>query len=157
MKFCIDHDLHIHSHLSLCSHDEEQTPARSLEYAVKNELGCKVRSIELNLCQRCAAHLQSAVDVEESLRVGRGAVNAAIDGVSRVMMGIQRVPGEAYATEIDYSDISKIANMIRAVPDKFINAVGNNVTDECARYLLPLIAGNTEPRWENGMPVYCII
>jgi HisJ family histidinol phosphate phosphatase len=38
MKFCIDHDLHIHSHLSLCSHDEEQTPARILEYAVKNGL-----------------------------------------------------------------------------------------------------------------------
>ena len=130
---------------------------KALELAVRDHFGCKVRSIELNLCQRCAAHLQSAVDVEESLRVGRAAVAAAIDGVSRVMMGIQRVSDEPYATEIDYSDISKIANMIREVPDKFINAEGNNVTDECARYLLPLIEGNTEPEWKNGLPVYCII
>jgi 6-phosphofructokinase 1 len=89
--------------------------------------------------------------------VGRAAVAAAINGVSRVMMGIQRVSTEPYATEIDYSDISKIANMIREVPSEFINAEGNNVTDECARYLLPLIEGNTEPEWKNGLPVYCII
>ncbi|MBO5305765.1 MAG: PHP domain-containing protein [Clostridia bacterium] len=38
MKFCIDHDLHIHSHLSLCSHDDTQTPARILEYAKENGL-----------------------------------------------------------------------------------------------------------------------
>ena len=36
MKFIIDHDLHIHSHLSLCSHDDAQTPARILEYAKDN-------------------------------------------------------------------------------------------------------------------------
>ena len=38
MKFVIDHDLHIHSQLSLCSDDPEQTPACILEYAVKSGL-----------------------------------------------------------------------------------------------------------------------
>lgn len=33
MKFKIDHDLHIHSHLSSCSRDPEQTPERILAYA----------------------------------------------------------------------------------------------------------------------------
>ena len=33
MKFIIDHDLHIHSRLSLCSNHPEQTPAAILEYA----------------------------------------------------------------------------------------------------------------------------
>ena len=36
MKFQIDHDLHIHSRLSRCSRDREQTPARILRYAKEN-------------------------------------------------------------------------------------------------------------------------
>lgn len=38
MKFKFDHDLHIHSQLSLCSNDEEQTTGNILEYAKKNGL-----------------------------------------------------------------------------------------------------------------------
>ena len=33
MKFIIDHDLHIHSQLSLCSQDPEQTPENILRWA----------------------------------------------------------------------------------------------------------------------------
>ncbi len=38
MIFSIDHDLHIHTHLSICSNDEEQTPTALLEYAKDNNL-----------------------------------------------------------------------------------------------------------------------
>ena len=36
MKFIVDHDLHIHSQLSLCSNDPLQTPQAILDYGVKN-------------------------------------------------------------------------------------------------------------------------
>ncbi|MBE6652390.1 MAG: PHP domain-containing protein [Ruminococcaceae bacterium] len=36
MKYVIDHDLHIHSHLSSCSGDPNQTPAAILDYARQN-------------------------------------------------------------------------------------------------------------------------
>ena len=36
MKYIIDHDLHIHSHISLCSGDPNQTNERILQYAVDN-------------------------------------------------------------------------------------------------------------------------
>lgn len=36
MQYIVDHDLHIHSQLSLCSGHPEQTPARILQYAVQN-------------------------------------------------------------------------------------------------------------------------
>ena len=39
--------------------------AKALEQAVKAEIGCKVRSVELNLPQRCAGHLCAAQDIEE--------------------------------------------------------------------------------------------
>ena len=38
MKFIVDHDYHIHSYLSLCSHDDEHTPSRILQYAKEHGL-----------------------------------------------------------------------------------------------------------------------
>ncbi len=38
MRYLFDHDLHIHSQLSLCSGDERQTPAAILDYALANGL-----------------------------------------------------------------------------------------------------------------------
>ena len=38
MKFIVDQDLHIHSHLSLCSNDAEQTKENILKYAVNQGL-----------------------------------------------------------------------------------------------------------------------
>lgn len=38
MRFCIDHDLHIHSYLSLCSPSGRQTPDTILNYGVQNGL-----------------------------------------------------------------------------------------------------------------------
>lgn len=37
MRFVADHDLHIHSTVSLCCHDSEQTPEAILNYAKKNK------------------------------------------------------------------------------------------------------------------------
>lgn len=36
MRYIADHDFHIHSTVSLCCHDENQTPERILDYAEKN-------------------------------------------------------------------------------------------------------------------------
>ena len=38
MRYIIDHDLHIHTHLSLCSKDEKQNAAAILDFAKKNNL-----------------------------------------------------------------------------------------------------------------------
>ncbi len=38
MKYIVDHDYHIHSHLSLCSNDDGQTPERMLRYAAEHSL-----------------------------------------------------------------------------------------------------------------------
>ncbi len=130
---------------------------KALELAVKAEIGCKVRSVELNLPQRCAAHIVSAQDIEESLATGQAAVNAAVEGVSRQMMTICRVEGDTYGYEIHHEDIFKIANQTKCVPDEFINDRGNGVTDACLSYLLPLIRGERYPKYENGLPVYFTI
>ena len=138
-------------------HKQLSGTGKALEYAVKNELGCKVRSIELNLPQRCAAHVASATDLAESVCVGRAAVKAAGEGVTREMMTIIRKSTNPYVFEVGHNDISVIANQVKHVPAEFINARGNNVTDECATYLMPLIEGEAAPKYKNGIPQFLII
>ncbi len=138
-------------------HKQLSGTGKALEIAVRDEIGCKVRSIELNLPQRCASHIASRTDLEESVSVGRGAVEAAVNGVSREMMTIVRKSTEPYAYEVSHSDIAAIANKVKEVPREFINDEGNNVTDKCVKYILPLIAGETNPEFKMGLPVHIVI
>lgn len=130
---------------------------KALELAVKEKLGCKVRSVELNISQRCGSHIASKTDLEESVCVGREAVRAASKGVTRRMMTIERVSTTPYEYQIGHSDVSTIANKIKKVNAEFINERGNNVTDACVEYLLPLIAGETNPVYDRGVPVHIIL
>ena len=128
-----------------------------LEGIVKDRLGCKVRSIELSLPQRCAGHILSGADISESLEVGASAVRAAISGESGVMMIFVREAGENYSVRVESYDISKIANAIRTVPDEYINEAGNGITEAGLKYLLPLISGEISPEYENGMPRHIVL
>ena len=133
--------------------------AKALELAVKAELGCKVRSVELNLPPRCAAHLLSAQDIEESLAVGARAVSIGTSGADSVFVTIQRSTDNVggYAYDVSYVNIADVANRTRWVPDEFINAEGNNVTDQCLNYLLPLIKGERYPKYVGGLPVQYVL
>ena len=125
---------------------------KALELFVKEKIGCKVRSVELNISQRCAAHIASATDIGEAFGVGCAAASSAIEGSSGCMMSIERVEGADYAVKFVPKDISGIANAVRTVPDAFINKEGNNVTDDALEYLLPLIEGEIALKWRAGLP-----
>ena len=134
-------------------HKQLAGAGKALEYAIKEKFGCKVRSIELNLPQRCASHLLSLTDIEESVRIGKAAVKLATeDGQSGVMPAFVRTNSNDYHCEIIGVPAGEVANAIKYLPEKFINADGNNVTDECLEYLAPLIQGEYPIKWENGMP-----
>ena len=128
-----------------------------LENMVKEKIGCKVRSVELSLPQRCAAHIASKTDIIESAAVGAGAVNAAIEGKSAVMMTLERARGAEYSVSVGCADINTIANEIRTVPDEFINDAGNAITERGLEYLAPLIIGEVSAEFENGMPKHFVI
>lgn len=130
---------------------------KALELAVKEKFGCKVRSVELNLPQRCAGHLLSATDIEESCFIGAKAVEAATGGVSGEVMVFVREDGDGYKCNVEHRSVRNIANESRYVPDEFIAAENNNVTDECCKYLLPLIAGEREIVYEDGLPKHIIL
>ncbi len=123
-----------------------------LESLVKEKIGCKVRSIELSLPQRCASHIASLADINESVNVGKSAVELAIDGKTGVMATIERENGEEYSVSYGSADIKNIANEIKSVPDSYINEESNGVTEECLAYLKPLILGEPSVMYENGIP-----
>ena len=132
--------------------------AKALEMAVKERFGCKVRSIELNLPQRCAAHLVSRTDIEESIAIGREAVRvAAEEGASGEMVLFERLSTEPYKCVVSRKKVSEIANMVKTVPDEFITDDGSFVTEECCKYILPLIEGEMTPVYERGIPRYLVI
>ena len=130
---------------------------KALEYAVRERIGCKVRSVELNVSQRCAAHLVSAADIAESVAIGRAAVLAAEQGESGKMMLYKRVSQVPYAYEIDCADVHEIANKIKRVPDEYINEQHNGITDACLEYLRPLVEGERYPKYVCGLPEQVIL
>ncbi len=128
-----------------------------LESLIKERIGCKVRSIELSLPQRCAAHIASLTDICESISVGKGGVEAAIEGKTGIMMTIERVCDRGYSSTVGTADIAGIANEIKRVPKEYINEEGNGITEQGLEYLAPLICGELSAEYENGMPKHIVL
>ena len=130
---------------------------RVLEEEVKNKIGCKVRSIELNLLQRCASHVMSQTDIDESFNLGKNAVKIALSGDSGKMSSLKRKDSDQYEVEYYAVDISNVANLEKKVPVEWINETGNGVTQEMIGYLTPLVQGELSCVYENGVPNYLVL
>ena len=132
--------------------------ARALEMAVKLRFGCKVRAVELNLPQRCAGHLFSKTDITESVAIGKEAVRVAAEkGVTGEMMVFERVSDKPYCCKISHKRVADIANKVKGVPAEYITESGDFVTEECCRYILPLIEGEAAPTYYKGIPQYLVL
>ncbi len=125
-----------------------------LEKLVGDNIGCKVRSIELNVMQRCSSHIASLTDITEAKEIGEAAVRAAMAGESGVMMIFRRISNNPYRVEIVTSSVDGVANKEKLFPAEWINAEGNNVTVDALNYFLPLIQGEPEIEYRNGIPVH---
>ena len=127
--------------------------AALLANVVKEKLGVKVRGIELNLLQRCGAHLASETDIEESFMAGKAAVENAVAGITDKMVAFERgeIDGH-YACKTKLLNLTDVANFEKKVPLEWINAEQNFVTKEFIDYALPLIQGEPKLPKEDGLP-----
>ena len=120
---------------------------------MKKETGAKVRGIELSLLQRCAAHLASKTDYEESFMAGKAAVENAVAGLTDKMVGFECTrEGGKYVCQTKLFDLKDVANTEKKLPLEWINADHNGITQGFIDYCLPLIQGETEMVKENGLP-----
>lgn len=127
---------------------------KKLETLVKERLGIKVRSVELNLVQRCAAHITSKTDVEDAFTCGVEAVKAAAKGESGKMVCMIRKSDEPYEISFECKDINTIANGEKMVPNEFITPEGTDVTEAFVKYALPLIMGENDIKYKDGIPAF---
>lgn len=125
-----------------------------LESLVQQEIGCKVRSVELNVLQRCAAHISSATDVSEAFHLGEKAVDAVLNGRTEEMTSLKRISNDPYRVEYITVPVSQVANKEKKIPLEWINEAGNDVKPELVEYLKPLIEGELKVEYKEGIPDY---
>jgi 6-phosphofructokinase 1 len=120
---------------------------------VKAALGVKrVRADTFGYLQRSFAGLQSAVDVDEARRCGREAVKFAMNHESG-SVAIKRLGnGKDYAIELFRTELENVAERTKSLPDEFINAEGNGVTDAFIEYAMPLVGGLPKTEYLGDYP-----
>ena len=128
-----------------------------LENLVRNRLGVKARSVELNVSQRCSASMMSATDQQEAVKAGEFGVQAALNGVTGKMISFIRKETQdgSYVMECGLEDVNDICNEEKTVPLNWITSDGSDVTEDFIRYARPLVQGTVEiPYGEDGLPAF---
>lgn len=121
---------------------------------IKNALGHRYHWAVADYLQRAARHIASKTDVMQAYELGKAAVDLALKGKNSVMPAIIRVSNEPYKYKIGHAELKDVANVEKFMPLDFISKDGFGITEQCKRYLRPLIQGEDYPKYEGGLPVY---
>ena len=128
----------------------------TLAEMVKSQTGFKARAIELSTLQRSAAHLASLTDADEAREAGYHGVMAAAEGRTGVMTVLRRLQDRPYLCSVDVHDIHTIANQEKTVPKEWITEDGRGLTEEFIQYARPLIMGELQPLYIDGLPGHLV-
>lgn len=146
----------------ICEYEDESTmdqfghkmlagAGKVLEHFIKSSIGCKCRSIELNLPQRCFAQMASTTDIEEAEMAGRTGVKHAINGQSGSMVALVRAKEPPYQISFEMVPVTDVCNLEKKFPTDWIKR-GNDIGDRFVDYVMPLIQGEHQVEFEDGLP-----
>jgi 6-phosphofructokinase len=121
---------------------------------IKNALGYKFHWAVADYLQRSARHIASKTDVDQAYALGKAAVELSLNGKSAIMPTIIRTSNNPYTWEIGHVPLFDVANIEKFMPPEFISEDGFGITEDCRRYLVPLIQGEDYPPYRSGMPCY---
>ena len=114
-----------------------------LTQEIKNKLGIsRVRSDTLGYLQRSFMGCSSEIDQHEAREVGEKAAQFAIWHNIDGSIVINRTGN--YSVAYKMTDLRNVAGKTKLMPENFINAKGNNVTDAFKYYLQPLLGNMPE-------------
>ena len=98
----------------------------------------RVRADTFGYLQRSFAGLQSSVDGKEARLCGRQAVKYAMKENSG-SVAIRRIgDGKNYKIELFRTELENVAEKTKSLPDEYISADGNNITEAFVEYAMPL-------------------
>ncbi|MCF0135712.1 MAG: diphosphate--fructose-6-phosphate 1-phosphotransferase [Lachnospiraceae bacterium] len=106
---------------------------------VIRRLGYKARGEKPGLLGRCSIYLQSKVDRDEAQMAGEIACREVLKGTTGKMVAFKRISNEPYKAEPFLVDIEEVMLFERKMPDEFINAEGNGVTEAFKEWCRPLL------------------
>ena len=120
---------------------------------VRSKLGVKrVRADTFGYLQRSFAGLRSEVDAREARWCGRHAVQYAMQEQNG-SVAIKRLgSGADYKVELFRTELKDVAEKTKPMPDEFINAEGNGVTEAFIEYAMPLTGGLPKTHYLGDYP-----
>ena len=125
-----------------------------LERALVSTIGGKIRSVVLNVLQRCSGHLLSGTDIAEAKEMGVQAVHAALSGETGKVLVFKRVCDKPYLADIGLVAVDEVLDGIKTFPLEWISEENNDLTQSALDYLLPLIEGEVQVPVKMGLPVH---
>lgn len=121
---------------------------------IRAKLGYKYHWAVADYLMRAARHIASKTDVEQAYALGAKAVEFALQGKNNVMTIIERQSDMPYKWTIGTAPLAEVANVERKMPRSYITEDGFHITEECRKYLQPLILGEDYPTFKNGLPKF---
>lgn len=143
---CVSVDTFGHKILTGCG--------KYLENLVKERLNVKVRSVELNVTQRCSSTLLSLTDLTEASMAGAVGVKAAIANETGKMVAFKRISDAPYELAYELVDVNEVCNQEKKVPLTWITNDGTDIGIEFINYVLPLIQGTAQVPQKDGLPLF---
>ncbi|MHC5083703.1 MAG: 6-phosphofructokinase [Planctomycetota bacterium] len=121
---------------------------------IKSNLKIKrVRADTFGYLQRSFAGLQSETDVAEAQECGRQAVRMSLEFDNGSVAMKRTGNGADYGIEYFRTDLSNVAEHTKSVPDEYINADGNGMTDAFIEYAKPLVGKLPETEFLGNLPM----
>ena len=111
-------------------------PSPHLAALINVRLGLRCRQMRPDLIQRSNSATASLVDRALARQVGEDAVQAALDGRSEVMMGLERLESGWRSVPVA---LDEVIGHERPLPAEFIASTGFDVTKDFLDYARPLI------------------
>ena len=121
---------------------------------VKEKLGPKkrIRADTFGYLQRSYPGIQSPIDVDEARRCGAEAVRFAMNE-NNGSVAIRRTGnGKDYSIELFRTELKNVAEKTKSMPDEFINAEGNGITDAFVEYAMPLVGKLPKTEYLGNYP-----
>lgn len=124
----------------------------TLSHIVGKHLDSKTHCAIPDYCQRSASHLVSQVDWQMAYQAGVEAVKAAANNEHGVLPVIKLISEAPFKYEFETIELEKVANLEKTVPDSFLTADGMDISEAGLAYLRPLIQGERQIVFKNGLP-----
>jgi 6-phosphofructokinase 1 len=120
---------------------------------IKGKLGIKrVRADTFGYLQRSFAGLQSAVDAAEARQCGRLAVQWSMKEPNGSVAIKRTGSGKNYAADFFRTELKNVAEKTKSVPDEYINAEGNGMTQAFIDYAMPLVGDLPKTEYLGNYP-----